>query len=171
MPDLVYKTQTPFVEKGSATLVITCSSNTFYPYIREFLEKYLQLPEGSYDYLSVPGGPQFLMLTEYLPKFAWAGQRWVKFLIEKHRLKKVILITHEDCAWYNDERMIPAFWHKLGLGSTSVSAHSSSAKERQMEHLKQMAQSIHELAAPIAVDAYYAQKETDGTVGFVKVAA
>lgn len=167
MPDLVYKSQTPFVEKGSTTLIITCSSNTFYPYMREFLEKYLQLPEGTYDYLSVPGGPQFLMLTEYLPKFAWAGQRWVKFLIEKHHLKKVILFTHEDCAWYHDERMVPAFLQKFGIGASGSS--TASVKEKQREDLKKMVESIHELVSPIAVDAYYAEKETDGTMGFVKV--
>jgi len=168
MPDLVYKSQTPLVEKGSTTLIITCSSNTFYPYMREFLEKYLQLPEGTYDYLSVPGGPQFLMLTEYLPKFAWAGQRWVKFLVEKHRLKKIILLTHEDCSWYQDERMVPAFLQKFGIGSAAAST-PSSVKEKQMEDLKNMAQSVHELVPPIAIDAYYAEKETDGTIGFVKV--
>ncbi len=168
MPDLVYKTQTAFTEHASTTLVLTCSSNAFYPYVREFLEKFLQLPEGTYDYLSVPGGPQFLMLTEYLPKFAWAGQRWVKFLVEKHRLKKIILITHEDCAWYNDERLIPTFLQKLGIGGSSASQ-TSTLKERQIEDLRGMAQSIHELISPIHIDAYYAQKETEGMVGFVKV--
>jgi hypothetical protein len=167
MPDPVYKTQALFVENASTTLVLTCSSNAFYPYVREFLEKSLQLPEGTYDYFSVPGGPQFLMLTEYLPKFAWAGQRWVKFLVEKHRLKKLILITHEDCAWYNDERMIPSFLQKFGIGGAS--ARASTLKERQIEDLKEMAQSMHSLVAPIHIDAYYAEKESDGVIGFVKV--
>ena len=78
MADLVYKSAAPLVDRESATLVITCSSNTYAPYVREFLEKSLKLSEGTYDHLALPGGPQFLLLTEYLPKFAWAGQRWVR---------------------------------------------------------------------------------------------
>lgn len=124
---------------------------------------HLQLPEGTFDYLSVPGGPQFLMLTEYLPKFAWAGQRWVKFLVERHRLRRVILLTHEDCTWNKDERLIPAFLHKLGRGA------SRSAQEEDIEDLRRMARSLHELVPSIAVEAYYARRETDGRVGFLQM--
>ena len=76
MDSAAYRSQGPFTERPSATLVITCTSNAYSPYVREFLERHLGLADGTYDYLAVPGGPQFLLLGEYLPKFAWAGQRW-----------------------------------------------------------------------------------------------
>ncbi len=164
--DVVYTSQTPLVDKGSATLVITCSSNAFAPYIREFLERWLALPEGSYDHLAVPGGPQFLVLTEYLPKFAWAGHRWVKFLVEKHRLKRVVLVTHEDCAWHDDERMIPALLHRL-----AGEAHDTpSGRGRQLAELGRMREALHELLPPIGVEAYFAEKGVDGKVAFVRLA-
>ncbi len=160
MAESVYTVQTPFVEHQSTVLVIACSSNAFLPYTQEFLEKGLGLQKGAYDLLAVPGGPQFLLLTEYLPKFAWVGQRWVKFLVERHRLQRVIAIAHEDCAWYSDERFVPQFLQRFGVGG--------SLKERQREDLRQIVQALRGLGLPIAVEAYYAEKGADGRVRFVR---
>jgi hypothetical protein len=165
MADVVYTSQAPLVDRGSATLVITCSSNAFAPVIREFLERRLELPEGTYDHLAVPGGPQFLLLTEYLPKFAWAGHRWVKFLVEKHRLKRVVLVTHEGCAWHDDDRMVPALLHRL----TGEPAAAGSGRERQAEETRRMAVALHELLPAVGLEAYLAGKETDGRVTFDRV--
>lgn len=162
MAEPSYTSQAPFAEQESAVLVICCSSNVFLPYTQEFLAKQLGLGPGSYDLLAVPGGPQFLLLTEYLPKFAWVGHRWVKFLVERHRLKKVIVISHEDCAWYSDERFVPQFLQKLGVGR--------SLKERQREDLREIVHALGNLGLPISVEAYYAEKSPDGRVRFVKEA-
>ena len=166
MAELVYKSAAALVDRESATLVITCSSNTYAPYVHEFLEKSLELPEGTYDHLALPGGPQFLLLTEYLPKFAWAGQRWVRFLVEKNRLRRAVLVSHEDCAWHNDERMIPAFLHRLAAGAPGT----ASASDRQLAELRTMAQALHALLPSIAIEAYVAGKEPDGSVGFRRAA-
>ncbi len=160
MPEPGYISQTPFVEHDSSVLVICCSSHIFLPYTREFVEKGLGLEPGQYDLLAVPGGPQFLLLTEYLPKFAWVGQRWVKFLIERHRLKRVIVISHEDCAWYSEERFVPKFLQKFGVGK--------SLKDRQREDLREIVHALHALGLPISVEAYYAEKSSDGRVRFVR---
>lgn len=79
-------------------LVVHCSSGHLQPIFREFLEGTLKL--GEYDLLAIPGGPQALAALDYLPKFAWAGGRWTKFLVDAHGLKRIVLIAHEDCAWY-----------------------------------------------------------------------
>ncbi len=164
MDAAVYRSQSPFAERESATLVITCSSNAYSAYVREFLERHLGLADGTYDYLAVPGGPHFLLLGEYLPKFAWAGQRWVKFLVERHRLKRAVLISHQDCAWHDDDRMIPALVHRLA-GSAS-----GTAREAQAGDVRRMAAALHEHLPGLAVEAYVAERESDGTVGFVRVA-
>lgn len=162
MPESVYRSQKPITERESTVLVITCSSNVFLPYTQEFVEQGLGLPAGSYDLLAVPGGPQFLLLTEYLPKFAWVGHRWVKFLVERHRLKRVIAISHEDCAWYSEERLVPAFLQKFGVGK--------SLKERQREDLKEVVAALRNLSLPVAMEAYYAEKGADGFVHFQREA-
>jgi len=159
MSESVYTSQTPFVEHESSVLVIACSSNVFLPYTQEFLEKHLGLGPGQYDLLAVPGGPQFLLLTEYLPKFAWVGHRWVKFLVERHRLKRVIAIAHEDCAWYGAEQFVPQFLQKFA---------ESSLKERQREDLREIVQALRALGLPITIEAYYAEKSPDGKVRFIR---
>jgi hypothetical protein len=159
MSEILYTSQAPFVEPESAVLVISCSSNAFLPYTQEFLEKHLGLGPGAYDLLAVPGGPQFLLLTEYLPKFAWVGHRWVKFLVERHRLKRVIAIAHEDCAWYGAEQFVPQFLQKFA---------ASSLKERQREDLRQIVQALRALGLPITIEAYYAEKSPDGKVRFIR---
>ena len=161
MPETVYTSKTPFAENVSSVLVITCSSNAFFPYVREFLEKQLNLPEGTYDLLVVPGGPQFLLLTQYLPKFAWVGQKWLKFLIERHTLSRIIAISHEDCAWYREERLIPAFLQKYGVIEKSL-------KEHQKEDLREIATVIQGFVSPVAIEAYYAGKGADGLVHFTR---
>jgi hypothetical protein len=161
----VYTSQAPLTDRGSATLVVTCSSNAFAPVIREFLDAHLGLPEGTYDHLAVPGGPQFLLLTEYLPKFAWAGHRWVKFLVEKHRLKRVVLVTHEDCAWHDDDRMLPALLHRL-----TGEPPGAGGPDRQLADLRRMAAALHDLLPAVALEAYVAAKEPDGRIGFTRAA-
>ena len=74
MSQTVYRSSAAFAETPARTLVICCSASAWMPYTREFLAGGLSLTEGSYDLLAVPGGGQLLLLGEYLPKFAWAGQ-------------------------------------------------------------------------------------------------
>ncbi|MCX8103816.1 MAG: hypothetical protein N3E42_05225 [Candidatus Bipolaricaulota bacterium] len=162
MPEPAYISERPLAEHESTVLVICCSSHVFLPYTQEFLEKHVGLEPGRYDLLAVPGGPQFLLLTEYLPKFAWAGQRWVKFLVERHRLKRVIAISHEDCAWYSDDRFIPQVLQRFGVGR--------SLKDRQREDLREIVQALRNLGLPISVEAYYAEKSPDEKVRFVREA-
>jgi hypothetical protein len=156
----VYHARFPFGEQPSATLVVACSSNAYSPYVREFLSQHLGLAEGTYDYVSVPGGPQFLLLTEYLPKFAWAGQRWLKFLVERHRLKRAVLVTHEGCTWHDDDRMLPALVHRLTGRAPGA--------DPPIADLRRMMEALREHLPGLAVEGYYAHKEPDNRVGFVR---
>jgi hypothetical protein len=169
MAGAAYTSRAPVTDRGSATLVVTCSSNAFAPVIREFLEAHLELPEGTYDHLAVPGGPQFLLLTEYLPKFAWAGHRWVKWLVEKHRLKRVVLVTHEDCAWHDDERMLPAMLHRF-TGEPAGGSGGAGGREREVADVRRMAVALHDLLPSVGLEAYFAAREADGRIGFSRVA-
>jgi hypothetical protein len=108
--------------------VVACSSYATLPYVCEFLDQHLNLPEGTYNLLAVPGGHQFMALSEYLPKFAWVGQKWINFAIEKLKVRRIILISHDDCSWYADERFITALMNKLGHEDRTI-------KDRQHDDL------------------------------------
>lgn len=81
------------------TLIIMCSGTGFTSKALAFLEK--QIGEHTdYDILAIPGGIHSLCLTAFLPKYKWAINHWVKFLMETHNLKRIIALDHDDCAWF-----------------------------------------------------------------------
>lgn len=159
--DAPYRSRKPYTDTGSSVLVISCSSNAFYPYLREFLENALGLAEGSFDVLLVPGGAQFLLLSDYLPKFAWVGRKWISFLVERHGLSRVVVVAHDDCAWYAEERLLPSFLLRFGHDTLS-------AAERQKRDLGEIVASLRGLLPGTSVEAWFAGKGADGILTFVR---
>lgn len=81
-----------------AALVVHCSDPRFQPHFQDFCRRALTLDH--YGLIAVPGGPQLLTLLTFLPKFSWAGWRWMKFMVDLTRAPRVVLILHDDCRWY-----------------------------------------------------------------------
>lgn len=97
-----YTTSLPWKDEKAKILVIKCSASNVQPYFTEFLQKSLGFIPGSYDVLSVPGGPQFFLSSNsVLPKLFWSGKYWTKFLADAHKIKEVICISHDRCVWYD----------------------------------------------------------------------
>jgi hypothetical protein len=91
-------------EFGGGTLVVHCSDPRYQPHFQDFLANGLGIEH--YALIAVPGGVHTLTLTEYLPKFSWAGWRWVSFMADLTAPARVILIGHEDCRWYQAPRFL-----------------------------------------------------------------
>lgn len=163
MAEVVYTSQSAFEDKGSTVLVVACSGYAFLPAVREFLEKKLGLPEGAYNVLAVPGGPQFLTLSEYLPKFAWVGNKWLTFAVERLKVARVILISHQDCVWYADERILPALLQRFGHGGASQDEH-------QRSDLHHAAAALRANLPSVVVEAYFVAKTADGHLAFEREA-
>jgi hypothetical protein len=128
------------VEQG--VLVIHCSDPRYQAPFHEFVRNELGLDK--YALLAVPGGPQFLTLGEYLPKFAWAGWRWVKFLGDLGNSARIILIAHEDCRWYLDGRFGPA---------------PANLREKQIRDMRRVCAALRERFGEVGIELYYARKE------------
>ena len=123
------------------TLVVHCSDHRFQAALSEFLNKSLDL-KGNYDLLALPGGPQCLTLVEYMPKYAWALTKWVRFLIDAHELNRMVLITHQDCGWY---KQLP--FHLFG---------SSDPRQRQEDDLRRVRSAMAKDFPHLRVDLYFA---------------
>lgn len=128
----------------SGVLVIHCSDPRYQAPFHDFLRNQLKL--SRYALLAVPGGPQFLGATELLPKFNWAGWRWVKFLGKLGNTDRVILIAHDDCRWYAD-------------------ALQAAGRERQLKDLREVADGLRERFSPVKVELYFARL-TDAGAAF-----
>lgn len=97
MPDRYRSAEVCPSTEGSS-LVIHCSDPRFQPHFQDFCRKALGLDH--YGLIAVPGGPQVLALLNFLPKFSWAGWRWMKFMVDLTRAERIVLILHDDCRWY-----------------------------------------------------------------------
>ncbi len=128
-------------EADPDVLVVHCSDHRLQAAFHEFLNHKLNLGEN-YDLLVLPGGPQCLTLVEYLPKFSWAGWKWLRFLVDSHDLKRLILIQHQDCAWYKD---LPLHLHS-----------SSEPRSRQEEDLRRIGHAVAKERPALALELYYA---------------
>ncbi len=130
-------------------LVVHCSSSRFQGVFYEFLNLGLNLNE-SYDLLVVPGGPQCLTLVEYLPKFSWASWKWFRFLEENHNLRRLIIIAHQNCGWYDE---LP-----LHLHSSPV------PRQRQEEDLRRVRAALAKDFPGLRVELYFAGQGADSRV-------
>jgi hypothetical protein len=124
-------------------VVIHCSDPRYQPHFQDFLRTRLGLT--SYALVAIPGGPQTLTLVEYLPKFAWSGWRWMKFLVNLTRPRRIILVAHDDCRWYLDNRF----------------AEGPKARARQIDDLRRVRSTFVERFGSPRFDLFYAR--LDGT--------
>lgn len=97
----VFISAIPRYEGPVKTLVVLCSQHNIQEQCDDFLRN--NLKKDSYYPIAVPGGSQFFLQPSFLPpKYHWAGTHWADFLITHAHLEEVILIAHEECAWYRN---------------------------------------------------------------------
>jgi hypothetical protein len=132
------------MSEESGVLVVHCSDSRYQVAFRDFVRNGLQVE--SYALLAVPGGPQFLVPSEDLPKFPWVGRQWVKFLADLGNAARVILIAHEDCRWYRDARFAPA---------------PADLRAKQIQDLAQVSAWLRERFDGVRVECYFAGQEGD----------
>lgn len=128
-------------DSDAEVLVIHCSDHRFQAGFYEFLNSRLNLQEN-YDLLVLPGGPQCLTRVEYMPKFSWAGWEWMRFLVDAHGLKRLVMIQHQDCGWYKE---LPSHLHS-----------STEPRKRQEEDLRRARAALAKERPELRVELYYA---------------
>lgn len=144
----------PLRTERSDTLVIHCSDSRFQEAFNLFLREELDLQ--IYDSLIVPGASQLLTFSNSLPKFFDALARPMQFLIKAHELKRVVLIMHEDCAWYH------------GF-VTKFARLKSDMKEHQKHDMLVAKQIIQNEFPHVEVNMFYAGMTSNDKVQFVEV--
>lgn len=130
-------------------LAIHCGDYRFQSALQEFLNGQLHLA-GNYDLMVIPGGPLALTLADHLPEFASASWKWLRFFAEQHKIRRLILIQHQDCAFY---RAIEAHLHS-----------SSEPRERQEQDLRRVKDALHKDLPQIAVELYYASFDSSDRI-------
>ncbi|MHC4142680.1 MAG: carbonic anhydrase [Planctomycetota bacterium] len=134
----VYESVVPYEDARIQAAAVYCSDGRLGDQCDDFLHNALGLPR--YDRVAVPGGPACLAghFAAYREEDAVKAQ--LEFLISAHQLQRVVLIAHQDCAFYT------AF---LDVSSVGLA-------EQQREDLLKAAARVRELGRSLAVEAYFA---------------
>jgi len=98
-------------EAKPQTIVVYCSAPRFQMAFDQFIEKELGLTKGQFIPLVVAGGAGVLAHPERLPKeFKFMRDRFELFRRNYPSIRRIVLINHEDCAYYRMlTEKIPAF--------------------------------------------------------------
>lgn len=148
----LYESTVPFEEARIRAAAVYCSDGRFGEQCDDFLHNALGLPR--YDRLAVPGGAACLAghFSAYREEDALRAQ--LEFLIGAHALTRVVLIAHEDCAFY----------------TSLLSASPIGLDELQREDLLKAAARVRDMGRDLRVDAYIALNR-DGVIVFDPVPA
>ena len=150
-PDnLAYESNVPYEYARIHAAAIYCSDGRVGEHFDDFLQNGLKLPR--YDRLALPGGPACLADHPQAHLQAQGVVDELKFLIEVHGLKRIVLIAHEGCAFYTT---------RLEL------------KDRRLELLQgadliRAAATVRRVTSIDAVEAYYAH-HVRGAIGFESI--
>lgn len=100
-----YASAVPYVARRIHAAAIYCSDGRVGEQFDDFLQNGLKLPR--YDRVALPGGPACLAghTEAHLEEQGVVDE--LKFLVDAHRLKRVVLIQHQGCAFYSGRLSLP----------------------------------------------------------------
>ena len=126
--ELVFTAHVPFQELHPTALAVYCSDGRFTAAVEELLS---HLGHARLDTMTIPGGPALFNIWSAPIIAADYQLKAASFLIQAHRINKVVLIAHESCGYYASQaRLDPSAIYQeqiedlhvaaRALGSTSV---------------------------------------------------
>jgi len=148
----VYSSSDRFDENRIRAAAIYCSDGRFGEQFDDFLHNGLDLPR--YDRLAVPGGAACLAghFQSLWEELGLIDQ--FRFLLKVHGLERVVLIAHQDCAFYTE---------RLRISPQRLEA-------QQCEDLEAAAGRVRSFDRSLRVQKFFARKCPDGTIRFEPIA-
>ncbi len=137
-----------FDENRIRAAAVYCSDGRFGEFFDDFLHNNLKLPR--YDRLAVPGGAACLAGHFLAHREEEAMIEQLRFLIKVHGIERVVLIAHQDCAFYSE---------RLHVSPLQLA-------ERQREDMQLAIQKVRSFASNLRVEAFFARKCDDGMIQF-----
>lgn len=149
-PTQPYESRVPYEHTRIRAGAIYCSDGRIGEHFDDFLQNGLGLPR--YDRVALPGGPACLAGHPQAHLEEQGVVDELKFLVDVHGLKRIVLIAHQNCAFYSS---------RLEL------------KDRRLElvqraDLVRAAAYVHRVTSIEVVEAYFARL-TDGRILFEHV--
>lgn len=98
--EISYESAIPYEVARVHAAAIYCSDGRVGEHFDDFLHKGLGLPR--YDRVALPGGPACLAGHPQAHLEEQGVVDELKFLVEAHALKRVVLVAHQSCAFYTN---------------------------------------------------------------------
>jgi hypothetical protein len=150
LEQIVYTSSIPFDVNRVRAAALYCSDGRFGEQVDELLHHGLQLPR--YDRLAVPGGAACLAGHFYAYREEEAVIEQFRFLLTVHQVRRVVLIAHENCAFYTERlRVTPAM-----------------LESKQLEDMAKAIQRVQQFGLKVKIDALFARL-IDGKVCFEEI--
>lgn len=146
----MFDSQSPYEPERIHAAAIYCSDGRLGEHFDDFIMNGLKLPR--YDRLALPGGPAALAEHAETRLEHAAVVDELKFLVEVHGLSRVVLIQHQNCAFYTT---------RLGLSGFDV-------ERQQREDLKRAAAIVRQITGVENISMYFARR-LDTAVRFEEV--
>ena len=146
--DPVFRSPLPFDVNRIRAAAVYCSDGRFGDQFDDLLHHGLHLPR--YDRLAVPGGAACLAYHFATYREEAAVLEQLRFLIGAHGLEQVILIAHENCAFYTE---------RLNVSPLQLEV-------QQREDMKKAIQRVRLLSGELTVRAYFARIDRNNMIQF-----
>jgi hypothetical protein len=141
-PTALYRSSIPWFQERVGAAAIYCADGRYNDQTDDFLHNHLGLPR--YDRVVIPGGAACLAGHTLAMRERGAFEKQLRFLVESHELRRIVLIAHEDCGFYR---------HLLRARGP--------LEPMQAKDLLAVAGVIRTWSQGLAVDAYFARKSGD----------
>ena len=145
-----FVSQLPYQTQRMHAAAIYCSDGRVTEQYDDFLLNGLKLPR--YDRVALPGGPACLAGYSRAAIAEAGVLDELKFLVEAHELQRVVLIQHEDCAFYKVRLETPL----------------QSLEQLQKADLIRAAYMVRQIVDVPQIEGYFARR-TDSGVAFEQV--
>lgn len=96
---MLHRSTIPYEPKRIHAAALYCSDGRLGEQFDDFLQQGLNLPR--YDRVALPGGPACLAGHEQAHLEERGVVDELKFLVEVHKLSRVVLLAHQGCAFYS----------------------------------------------------------------------
>ena len=147
---MLYDSPSPYEKSRIQAAALYCSDGRVGAHFDDFLHNGLSLPR--YDRVSLPGGPACLAGHPQAHLEEQGVVDELKFLLEVHGVKRVVLLAHQGCAFY----------------ATRLELTEPRLELVQRADLVRAAAYVHRVTGIDTIDAYFARL-VDGRVRFEQV--
>jgi hypothetical protein len=143
----MFQSKAPYESQRIHAAAIYCSDGRMGTHFDDFLSNGLMLPR--YDRVALPGGPAALAEHPETKLEHAAVADELKFLVEVHGLQRIVLIQHQNCAFYTGRLTLSGF----------------GVEKQQLADLASAAAFVEQVTGVQRIEAYFARR-FDAHVGF-----